>query len=234
MAADMREREYDAVVVGSGPNGLAAAVALARAGRSVLVLEAAGAPGGGMRSEPLTLPGFVHDVCSAVHPLGVASPFFRRLPLAAHATLGLRRPPSAAFGLILGVAGHAVGWPVPRGGSGSIAAALVSYLRSLGGEVVTGARVGSLDDLPRAGAILLDVTPRQLLRLAGGRLPFWYRKQLEWFRYGLGTFKLDWALDGPIPWRAPECARAATVHLGGTLVEMEEAREAEWQGRPAG
>src|SRR5205085_7186957 len=123
--------------------------------------------------------------------------------IAAHATLGLRRPPSAAFGLILGMAGHAVGWPVPRGGAGSIAAALVSYLRSLGGEVVTGAPVGSLDDLPRSGAILLDVTPRQLLRLAGGRLPFWYRKQLEWFRYGLGTFKLDWALAGPIPWRAP-------------------------------
>ena len=119
------------------------------------------------------------------------------------------------------------------GRAGRIAAAFVSHLRSLGGEVVTGAPVGSLDDLPRSRAILLDVTPRQLLRLAGARLPFWYRKQLEWFRYGLGTFKLDWALDGPIPWRAPECARAATVHLGGTLDEMEEARQAEWQGRPA-
>src|SRR5947209_138388 len=338
MAAGMREREYDAVVVGSGPNGLAAAIALAQAGRSVLVLEAAGAPGGGMRSEPLTLPGFVHDVCSAVHPLGAASPFFRGLPLAAHglewvqppaalahpfddgtavvlerstrataeqlgpdgpayralmdplvaqweqlyrevlgpplhlprhpillarfglralppaawlarclfkgararalfagiaahATLGLRRPPSAAFGLILGMAGHAVGWPVPRGGAGSIAAALVSYLRSLGGEVITGAPVESLDDLPRARATVLDVTPRQLLRLAGARLPFWYRKQLEWFRYGLGTFKLDWALDGPIPWRAPQCARTATVHLGGTFDEIADGERAVWDGK---
>jgi phytoene dehydrogenase-like protein len=339
-AAGMRAREYDAVIVGSGPNGLAAAIALARAGSSVLVLEAADVPGGGTRSQALTLPGFIHDVCSAVHPLGAASPFFRRLPLAAHglewvqtpaavahpfddgtamllerstgetaeqlgpdsaayralmeplvvwwehlypevlgpvlhlprhplllarfglralppaawlarrlfkgararalftgiaaqATLGLRRPPSAAFGLILGVAGHAVGWPVPRGGSRSIAAALVSCLRSLGSEVVMGVPVRSLDDLPRSRVILLNMAARQLLRLAGTRLPFWYRKQLEWFRYGLGTFKLDWALHGPIPWRVPQCARAATVHLGGTLDEMEEARQVEWQGRPA-
>lgn len=333
-------REYDAVVVGSGPNGLATAVALARAGRKVLVLEANETPGGGASSAELTLPGFVHDVCSSVHPLGAASPFFRRLPLtahgltwveppaalahpfddgtaallerstaataarlgrdggayralmdpfvarwrqlyagvlgpllrlprhplllarfglpallpatvlaralfrgrdaralfagiAAHATLPLTRPPSAAFGLILGVAGHAVGWPLARGGSASIAAALVSYLRALGGEVVTGARVDALDALPRARTVLLDLTPRQVLRLAGDRLPEDYRKRLQHFQYGLGTFKVDWALDGPIPWRAPECARAATVHLGGTLDELVASRRAEWAGRPA-
>ncbi len=335
-----RDAVYDAIVVGSGPNGLSAAIALAQAGRSVLVLEGADQPGGGTRTEPLTLPGFTHDVCSAVHPFGVASPFFRALPLAAHglewiqppaavahpfddgsaallerstqvtaaglgadgpayralmdpfverwqdlypdvlgpllrlprhplllarfgpralppaawlarrlfkgeraqalfagiaahATLPLNRPPSAAFGLMLGVAGHAVGWPVPRGGSASIAAALISYLRSLGGEVKLQTPVASLDVLPPARAILLDVTPRQFLRLAGARLPCLYRKQLEWFRPGLGTFKVDWALSGPIPWRAPECARAATVHLGATLEEMEAGRQDNWRGRPA-
>jgi phytoene dehydrogenase-like protein len=333
-----RPARYDAVVVGSGPNGLAAAITLARAGFSVLVREAAATPGGGASSEPLTLPGFVHDVCSAVHPLGVASPFFRRLPLAAHglawiqppaavahpfddgtaallerstartgqwlgpdaaayralmdplvarweelysevlgplhlprhpillarfglrallpttwlvkrlfrgararalfagvaahATLPLGQPPSAAFGLVLGVAGHAVGWPVARGGSGRIAGALVSYLRSLGGEVVTDAPVGSLDDLPPARAVLLDLTPRQVLRIAGPRLPRAYCRQLQRFQYGLGTFKLDWALAGPVPWRAPDCARAATVHLGGTIEEIEAERAASWAGRP--
>src|SRR5581483_11172788 len=137
------------------------------------------------------------------------------------ATLPLGQPPSAAFGLVLGVAGHAVGWPVPRGGSRSIAAALTSYLRALGGELVVDTPVRSLDELPPARAIVLDVTPRQLLRLAGMQLPFVYRKQLERYRYGLGTFKVDWALDGPIPWRAAGCRRAATVHLGGTLDELE-------------
>jgi phytoene dehydrogenase-like protein len=297
-------------------------------------------PGGGTRSEPLTLPGFVHDVCSAVHPLGAASPLFRRLPMqaygmewvqppaavahpfddgtaavlerstrataaglgrdgpayralmdpfvprwralfgeflgpmlhlprhplllagfgalallpttwlaralfreerasglfagiAAHATLPLRRPPSAAFGLMLSVAGHAVGWPIARGGSGAIASALVAMLRALGGDVVTGATVASLDELPPARAVLLDLTPRQVLRVAGARLPDSYRGQLERYEYGLGTFKLDWALDAPIPWRAAACARAATVHLGGTLSEMDAGREGEWAGRPA-
>ncbi|HLH24408.1 MAG TPA: NAD(P)/FAD-dependent oxidoreductase [Chloroflexota bacterium] len=333
-------REYDAVIVGSGPNGLAAAVLLARAGRSVLVLEAGDTPGGGTRSAPLTLPGFTHDICSAVHPLGVASPFLRRLPLgkyglewvqppaplahpfddgtavtqerstrataaqlgpdgaawcwlmdpfvrrwrplyaetlgpmihwprhplllarfglralwpttllarrvfrgeaaralfagsAAHATLSFRRPPSAAFGLILGIAGHAVGWPVARGGSGQIARALVAYLQALGGELRTGCKVESLDELPPARAILLDVSARELLRLGGARLPTGYRQQLARFEYGLGTFKVDWALDAPIPWRAPACARAATVHLGGTLAEMDAGRQGEWAGRPA-
>jgi phytoene dehydrogenase-like protein len=153
--------------------------------------------------------------------------------IAAHATLSLRRPPSAAVGLLLGLAGHAVGWPVSRGGSSSIAAALISYLRTLGGEVVVQAPVGSLDELAAARVIILDVTARQLLRLAGTRLPVLYRRQLDRYQYGLGTFKVDWALDGPIPWRARDCLRAATVHLGGTLDEIEASRQAEWQGQPA-
>jgi phytoene dehydrogenase-like protein len=330
---------YDAVVVGAGPNGLAAAIVLARAGLRVVVREAADVPGGSVRTEALTLPGFAHDVCSAVHPLGIGSPFFRRLPLAAHglqwiqppaavahpfddgtavllerstaamnsqlgpdgpawrslmdpfvrrwehlfadalgplkvprhpwllarfglcalppttwitrrlfrddraralfagmaahATLSLRRPPSAAFGMILGIAGHAVGWPIPRGGSGSITRALVSYLRSLGGDLVTGAPVVSLEDLPAARAVLLDLTPRQILRLGATDLPAPYRAELERYQYGLGTFKVDWALDAPIPWRAPEAARAATLHLGGTLEEIDRGRTQEWAGQPA-
>jgi phytoene dehydrogenase-like protein len=332
-------REFDAIVVGAGPNGLSAAIVLARAGLRVLLREASDAPGGGARTEPLTEPGFLHDVCSAVHPLGVASPFFRRLPLqqyglewiqppvplahpmddgtavlverslarmdaqlgadaggwqqlmapfvgrwqdtlqdalgplkvprhplllarfglaalpattwlahrlfrgqrarslfagiSAHATLPLDRSPSAAFGLILGLAAHAVGWPIPRGGSASITRALVAYLRSLGGELETAAPVLSLDDLPPSRAVLLDLTPRQILRLQGSGLPQQYREQLEGFQYGLGTFKVDYALDGPIPWRAAEVRHAATVHLGGTLEEIHDGRTQEWSGRPA-
>jgi phytoene dehydrogenase-like protein len=332
--------EYDAVVVGAGPNGIAAAIVLARAGLRVLLREAADEPGGGAQTQALTLPGFAHDVCSAVHPLGAASPFFSRLPLAAHglewiqppmpvahplddgsavlqerstsamerqlgpdaaawqslmdpfvnrwqalfadalgplklprhplllarfglaalppttwltrrlfrgerahalfagmaahATLPLRASPSAAFGMVLGIAGHAVGWPIPRGGSASITRALIGYYRSIGGDLETGAPVTSLDELPgSARAILLDLTPRQILRLGGTELPSLYRLQLEHFQYGLGTFKLDWALDAPIAWRAPEARLAATVHLGGTLDEMDRGRQQEWQGRPA-
>jgi phytoene dehydrogenase-like protein len=316
----------DAVVVGAGPNGLAAAIVLAEAGLPVRVLEAADTVGGGARSAELTLPGFVHDVCSAIHPLGVASPFFRTLPLAehgvewvdppaalahpfddgtaallersadadvrglgedderwcrlfaplareaeplledvlaplhlpshpvglarfgaravlpatalarlsfrgpkarglfaglaAHSMLRLERPPSAAFGLILGLLGHAVGWPFPRGGSQRLSDGLASYLRSLGGEIETGRKVESLSELGETRPVLLDVTPRGLLELAGDRLPSRFRRRLERYRYGPGVFKLDWALDGPIPWRAEECARAATVHLGATLEEI--------------
>jgi phytoene dehydrogenase-like protein len=326
----------DAVVVGAGPNGLAAAIALARAGISVRVLEAADTVGGGARSGELTLPGFVHDVCSAIHPLGVASPFFRTLPLAehgvewieppaalahpfddgstallerspevvvrglgedearwrrlfaplvraadplledvlapvhvpahpialarfgvraappattlarlsfrgqkarglfaglaAHSMLRLDRPPSAAFGLMLGLLGHSVGWPFPRGGSQRLSDALASYLHALGGEIETGRRVESLAELGDTRAVLLDVTPRGLLALAGDRLPDRYRRGLERYRYGPGVFKLDWALDGPIPWRAEECARAATVHLGGTLAEIAASEAAPGQG----
>ncbi|MBV9773576.1 MAG: NAD(P)/FAD-dependent oxidoreductase [Gemmatimonadetes bacterium] len=330
---------YDAVVVGSGPNGLAAAITLAQAGRRVLVREMMDTPGGGLRSMPLTFPGFVHDVCSAVHPLGVSSPFFLSLPLHEHglewvyspasmahpfddgsaavlersleatgATLGSRhdakawrrmmepfvdgwlelaagilsplrfpqhpflmarfgllavrsavrvatghfegeharalfagsaghsvvpldRPPTAAFGLTLTLAGHAVGWPVARGGSQSIADALISYLRSLGGEIRTGAPVENIDELAPVRTILLDLTPRQILRVAGHRLPDRYRRALERFRYGPGSFKVDWALDGPIPWKAPECARAGTVHVGGTLAEIVASEDAPSEGR---
>jgi phytoene dehydrogenase-like protein len=295
--------------------------------------------GGGTRSAELTLPGFVHDVCSAIHPLGVASPFLRSLPLeahglewveppaalahpfddgtavllgrspeaavqslgeddarwrrlfaplardvdslldealaplhvpahpltlarfglrallpaamvarrsfrgakarglfaglAAHSMLPLERPPSAAFGLMLGLLGHAVGWPFPRGGSQAIADSLASYLRSLGSEIETGRRVESLDELGKSRLVLLDLTPRGLLQLAGNRLPERYRRRLERYRYGPGVFKLDWALDGPIPWQTEECSRAATVHLGATLEEIAASEATPAEGRIA-
>jgi phytoene dehydrogenase-like protein len=328
---------YDAVVVGSGPNGLAAAITLAQAGKSVLVLEARNSIGGGCRSAELTLPGFVHDVCSAIHPLGLGSPFFKTLPLgehglewihppapvahpmddgtavliersveetaaglgpdgkayrslmgplaadwnglatdllgplaiprhpvslarfgmkairsarglaescfegeraravfagiAGHAILPLERPATAAIALVLGALTHAVGWPLPRGGSQRIADALASYLRSLGGRIETGSPVESLDRLPPARALLFDVTPRQLLRIAGDRLRGRYRRQLERYRYGPAAFKLDFALSGPIPWKARECARAGTVHLGGTLAEIAASEAAVGRGQ---
>jgi phytoene dehydrogenase-like protein len=289
------------------------------------VFEAAATPGGGVRSAPLTLPGFVHDVCSAIHPLAVGSPFFRALNLAAdglqfiqppsplahplddgsavllersvdataaglgedgadyarlfgplvrhwailadallgplrvvrhplvlarfaavglrsaravarrwrgeaapalfagiaaHSMLRLEQPPSAAFGLVLGMLGHACGWPLVRGGSGRLVEALCDRLRALGGTIVTGHRVDSLRELPPARVVLADLTPREFVRIAGRRLPASYRRRLARYRYGPGVFKLDWALDGPIPWRAPACARAATVHLGGTFDEV--------------
>jgi len=322
-------------VVGSGPNGLAAAITLARAGRSVLVLEAAGTVGGGVRSAELTLPGFLHDVCSAVHPLAASSPCFRQLPLADHglelvhpaaplahplddgtavmlersvdetaaglgrdaeayqklmaplvergdqlepfllgpgpfprhplaaarfAVLGLRsavglasrfegeraralfaglaahsmlnlyRMPTASFGLVLALLAHRHGWPVVRGGSQKLADALGSYLRSLGGEIETGRHVDSLDELPPSDLTMLDVTPRQVLRIAGHRLPGRYLRALRRYRYGPGVFKVDWALDGPVPWRAEECLRAGTVHLGGTLEEIAASEDAVWRG----
>jgi phytoene dehydrogenase-like protein len=325
----------DVVVVGSGPNGLAAAIALARAGRSVRVLEQADTAGGGLRSEALTLDGFVHDVCSAIHPLALASPFLRSVPLAergvewiqpkaalahplddgtaavlersleataaglgadeaawrklfapylrapealvdailapvptrhplrlarfglygllpaaslarrtfaggraralyagsaAHSMLPLEAPGTSFFGLLLTLLGQWVGWPLARGGSQSIADALASYLRSLGGDVELNHPVSSLEELHEARTVMLDVTPRQFLALAGDRLQGRYRRALERFRYGPGVFKLDWALAGPIPWSAPECARAATVHLGGTLEELVISERAPWRG----
>jgi phytoene dehydrogenase-like protein len=316
----------DAIVVGSGPNGLAAAVTLARAGLSVHVIEGAATPGGGCRTEELTLPGFRHDVCSAVHPLAGASPFFtgtdlaargvrlltpkvafahpldggraaavvgsveetaaelgpdghayRRLleplvrdsplilptvlgplrtvpghPLAmarfgleglapaslvsrrlrgqeakallagaaAHTEQPLTAPLTSAFGLLFLMIAHSVGWPLVEGGSARIIGALVDELASLGGRVETGRWVRTLDDLPRARAVLLDVTPRQFLALAGGRLPARQRRALERFRYGPGVCKVDWALSGPVPWQAPACEQAGTLHVCGTFAEV--------------
>ncbi|WP_437589031.1 phytoene desaturase family protein [Sorangium sp. So ce1000] len=327
---------YDALVIGAGPNGLAAAGVLARAGCSVLLIEARETLGGGARTAELTLPGFLHDVCSAIHPMAVASPLFRALPLAdlglswvhppsplahpfddgtaavlersieetgrtlgadarayaalmgplvehagallpeilgplrwprhplvmarfalravrsatglarsyfrgeharalfagcaTHATIPLDRLLASAIGLALAVAGHARGWPCARGGSQAITAALSAYFRSFGGEIEVGRRVVSVDELPAAKAILFDLTPRQIVRIAGDRLPARYVRRLERYRYGPGVFKVDWALDGPIPWKAPACLRAATVHVGGTLEEIEAGEAAVWRG----
>ncbi len=331
--------DHDAIVIGSGPNGLAAAITLARAGLSVVVLEGAEVPGGGMRSAQLTLPGFVHDICSSVDALAASSPFLTGVPLAdygvrwshpplplahpfddgsaavlerslsamaealgcdgaayqrlmapivadwpalASATLGpllrvprhpwalarfgllglrpvaglarsqglngthargllaglaghsmlpLDFPMSAAFGLILGASAHVVGWPVTQGGSQVLADALVAYLEALGGEVVTGTWVRSLANLPPARVVLCDVTPRQLLGMGGDLLPPGYRRAMQRYRYGVGVFKLDWALQGPIPWRAPEACQAGTVHLGATLEEISRSERAAWEGR---
>jgi phytoene dehydrogenase-like protein len=330
-------RTYDAVVVGSGPNGLAAAINLARKGHSVHVFEAASTPGGGTRTAELTLPGFQHDVCSAVHPLGIGSPFFRTLPLdqhglrwiqpplalahpfddgsaafldrsleltarslgpdagvyvdllrpylddaedllrgalgplriprhpllmarlglvatqsavgfarrqfqgeraraifggmSAHSMLPLESPPTATFGIMLALLAHAAGWPIAAGGSQRIADALVSLLKSLGGEITTDCPVTSLDDLPSSDAVIFDVTPRQVLSISGDRFPTGYRRQLAHFRYGPGVFKIDLALDGPIPWRAELCRSAGTVHLGGTLAEIAFAEREVARGR---
>jgi phytoene dehydrogenase-like protein len=320
------EAAADAVVVGSGPNGLAAAIELARAGRSVRVLERAATVGGGTRTAELTLPGFHHDVCSAVHPLAAGSPYLARLKLerrglelvypaieaahplddgtavalrrsvaetaaglgvdgrayaslveplasewdsladlllspphpprdpllatrfgisalrsaqglarhafteprarallagmAAHAMRPLRAPGTAAYGLVLLVLGHAVGWPIACGGSQAIPDAMLAELEALGGVVETGLEVRSLQDLPPARAILFDLSPRQLIEISGDALPGRYVRALGRYRYGPGVFKVDYALDGPVPWRAAECHHAGTVHLGGTLEEI--------------
>src|SRR6266700_208904 len=239
----------DAIVVGSGPNGLAAAVTLARSGLAVHVIEGADTPGGGCRTDELTRPGFRHDVCSAVHPLAAASPFFRQLDLAAlgvtlrtpkvafahpldggraawlagaaaHTMRPLTAPVTGAFGLTLMMIAHAVGWPVVEGGSARLVDALVAELTSLGGTLETGRWVTSLADLPAARAVLLDVTPRQLVALAGESIGARSRRTLERFRYGTGVCKVDWALSGPVPWQAAPCREAGTVHVGGTFAEV--------------
>jgi len=324
----LMSQSYDAVIIGSGPNGLAAAVSLAREGMAVHVIEGHAQIGGGTRTAELTLPGFHHDVCSAIHPMGVASPFLKTLPLAdfglewihpdiplAHpfddgsaavlhrsiadtaATFdapssrnyrrlfepligqfdetlvdllaplrfpdhpfgmmrfGLRALPSAleaarawfsdekarallagnaahsllpldrllatnAIGLMLMLAGHACGWPVAKGGSGRITEALAAYLRSLGGTIETGRRVTAMEDLPAARAYLFDTSPSALADIAGDHLPASYRRRLRKFRHAPGIFKIDYALDGPVPWTAQECRRAGTVHLGGGIDEI--------------
>lgn len=327
--------EFDAIVVGAGPNGLAAAITLAEAGCRVLLLEARETVGGGTRTAEWTLPGFHHDVCSAVHPLGVGSPFFRSLPLEAHglswvwpelplahplddgtavalarsvadtalglgedavayerlmsplvdewenllssllgplrvprhpwamarfargvlpaatlARLAFREPrarallaglashitlplewaTTAAYGLMLGLLAHAVGWPVAQGGSQTIADALAAHLRSLGGIVETGRRVGSLAELPPARAYLFDVAPRGLLAITGDRLSGRYRRALERYRYGQGVFKIDYALSEPVPWISADARRAGTLHLGGTLEEIALSERETWAG----
>src|SRR5438270_10220942 len=319
--------KYDAVVVGSGPNGLAAAITLTRAGYSVLVLEANSTIGGGARSAELTQPGFVHDLCSAIHPLAAGSPFFKTLPLqqfgldwiqpqialahplddgsaaclhhdvdltseelghdarayrnlmtplardweklsaeflqpmlhlprhpialgtigiraicpatlltkllfneestcalfagiAAHSFLPLESAVSSGFALVLGAAGHAVGWPLPRGGSQSISNALANYFRDLGGKIDIQRRIENFDELPKARATLFDTTVWQFARIAAERLPNNYRRRLKNFRHAPGIFKIDYALSSPIPWKAEECRRAGTIHLGGSIEEI--------------
>jgi phytoene dehydrogenase-like protein len=332
----------DAVVVGAGPNGLAAAITLARAGRSVHVYEAAPTIGGGTRTEALTLPGFRHDVCSTIVPLTAASPFFRTLDLAAmgvelvhpdapvahaldggravvlersvaataagldhvhdagawrrlfgpltrdagkltgellgpvvhvprhplalarfglpalrsavglandrfrgeaaralfaslaaHSMLPLTSALSASFGLVLGLYGHAVGWPMVRGGSAALAEALATEVQRLGGEITVGHRVATLDDLPPARVVIADTTPGGLGAIAGDRLPERTRARYDRFRFGPGVFKVDWALDGPIPWTADGLRRAATIHLGGTIEEVAASEAAVADGRHA-
>jgi phytoene dehydrogenase-like protein len=325
----------DAIVIGAGPNGLAAAIVLARAGRQVVVYEAQDTIGGGCRSEALTLPGFVHDVCSAVYPMGLGSPFFRTLPLsdhglawveppamlahpfdgdvraavierslaqtalgldiddsgyrrligsvadawplledavlappgiprhpfavarfgltalqsaerlvsryfsgeraralfggiAAHGMLPLDQVPSGAIGLVLAALAHTAGWLIPRGGAQTLADALASYLRSLGGEILTSVPVNAIEELPPAKAILCDLSPRPFLRIAERVVPDWYKRQLERYRYGMGAYKVDWALEGETPWRDKSVARAGTVHLGGTLEEIAASERDAW------
>ncbi len=329
---------YDAVVVGAGPNGLAAAVALARGGVKTLLVEANDTIGGGARTAELTLPGFLHDACSAIHPMAVVSPFFRTLPLAglgveflqsphalahplddgsaavldpslertvaglmidgpayrtlmepfvrhaeallsqmlrplldarrqlplmarlgiyglrstsaiarrfrtpaaralfagcgAHAIRPLHCAGSASVGIALALAGHTAGWPCVRGGSGAISSALAAHFQSLGGEIETSRPVRSMRDIPEAArAVIFDVTPRQLAAIAGNDLPDRFVRKLRRFRYGPGVFKVDWALDDPIPWRAEECRTAGTVHVGGTLEEIAAYESSVWQGR---
>jgi len=330
------KREFDVVVVGSGPNGLAAAITMQQAGLSVLILESKGVVGGGLRSDQVTTAGFTHDICSAIHPLAVASPFFLTLPLrehgldfinpilaaahpfddgraaildhaventarflgkdekhyvnlmrgvvsdwksvvhdilgpikypfnplafarfsakailpatfltqrlstnegralfagmAAHSMLPLNYPATSAIALILLACGHTKGWPIPRGGSQSIANALTSYFKSIGGSVRLNIHVRSLNDVPSCHAVMFDVGPRQLLQIAGHNFSSIYKNQLQRYRYGMGVFKIDWALDGQIPFNAYECRIAGTVHLGGTIGEIAEGERLAWKGK---
>lgn len=323
-------------IIGSGPNGLAAAVTLARAGHGVTVFECAHTPGGGTRTLELTLPGFRHDLCATVLPLTLASPFFSSLDLqryglrwiqppiplahpldggetvcvyrdlaetarglgpdgkaylrafghlsnnfsklapdllaplrvprhplglarfglqailpaaryaklrfrgergralfaglAAHSMLPMERPLSSAFGLVLGSLAHFVGWPLAAGGTQRVTEALVAALESLGGQVQTNKCLEDLELEPDHDPILLDLSPQGMLELAGNRLPESYRQSMESYRYGPGVFKIDWALDGPVPWIDPVCLQAGTLHLGGSLDEIAAAERLVWEG----
>ncbi|MDR6197907.1 NAD(P)/FAD-dependent oxidoreductase [Siphonobacter sp. SORGH_AS_0500] len=332
----MTKRDFDAVVVGSGPNGLAAAITLQEAGLSVLVVEGKSTIGGGLRTQELTLPGFKHDICSAIHPLAAGSPFFNTLPLekfgleyvypevaaahpfdqgnpavlyhsiektsetlaedqeryatmarfltkvwpkiavdtlgplgfpshpfdfarfglhalppatwfsglfksqqgrgllagmAAHAIQPLSNWTTSAIGLVLLTAGHLRGWPVPKGGSASIAKALGAYFESIGGKIQTNFYVTSLKQLPSSHAVLFDITPKQLLKIAGHEFSSLYRNQLSRYRYGMGVFKVDWALDEPIPFKNAECRKAGTLHLGNTLEEITHTEKLSSEGK---
>jgi phytoene dehydrogenase-like protein len=336
-----RSSSYDAVIVGSGPNGLSAGITLSRAGLRVLIIEGHPTIGGGMRTAELTLPGFHHDVCSAVHPMGVISPFFRSLPLqkfglewmqpevslahpladgraavmyqdlertaealpvadqkrylkfygalkrsvevilpdllgpllkfprhpirmalfglqgiqsaaglarrkfsseearamfaghAAHSILPLENAFTAAVGIMIATTGHLVGWPVAKGGSQSIANAMARYFEALGGEILVGCKVHSIEELPLAKAYLFDTGPRSMVDICGNKLPAGYQKSLRSFRYGPAAYKLDLALSGPIPWLNEGCRQAGTVHVGGTLEEMIISEKACWEHRMA-
>lgn len=332
----MSNTEYDAIVVGSGPNGLAAAITLRQEGLSVLLIEGKDVIGGGLTSAEFTLPGFVHDVCSAIHPLALGSPFFNTLPLAdhgltylqpelaaahpfddgtaavlansveetarllgadeqtyldifkplvrdwptiaadvlgplhfpkhpvtmgkfglkaltsatyfakrfktkearglwagmaAHAIQPLTNLSTSAIALVLMTAGHLKGWPIPQGGSKEIANALASYFISLGGRIQTGQFVKNLSELPSTKTVLFDVTPKQLLEIAGHKFSSIYKWQLERYRYGMGVFKIDWALDGPIPYTSVQARKAGTVHIGNTLEEIALSEKITWQGK---
>ncbi len=322
----MQQKKYDAVIIGSGPNGFAAGIKLAQNNLSVLIIEAKGTIGGGMRSSELTLPDFTHDVCSAVHPLGFASPFFKKLPLeefglkwifspaslahplkddavmlykninetseqfgedvasykkifspilknwddieknllgppafprhpiklaafgvkaikssskfirkyfreekakslfsglAAHSMLPLNKSISASFGLVLGTLAHKSGWPIPSGGSQNLADALLKYFLSLGGEVRKNFVINNFEEIPEAKTILFDITPKQILKICGDKFHPSYKKQLQNYRYGAAVFKMDWALNEPIPFKNKKCKEAATVHIGGSFKEIE-------------
>lgn len=334
----LEKTDFDSVVVGSGPNGLAAAIAMQQQGLSVLLIEGKAEIGGGLRSAELTLPGFVHDICSAIHPLAIGSPFFNTLPLeqhglhyafsdiaaahpfddgtvavlksslaetatalgadqqtylnlfeplvrdwpniaadvlgplhfpkhpvamakfglnaltsasylarrfktkaakglwagmAAHSIQPLNNLSTSAIGLVLMTAAHLKGWPMPIGGSKEIANALASYFISLGGKIETGRYIKSLDELPSAKTVLFDVTPKQLLQIAGHKFSSIYKWQLERYRYGVGVFKIDWALDGQVPFSNPEARKAGTVHLGNTIAEIALSEQLCWQGKHA-
>ncbi|WP_121808932.1 phytoene desaturase family protein [Mucilaginibacter kameinonensis] len=329
------KRDYDAVIVGSGPNGLAAAILLQQHGLSVLLLEGKDKIGGGLRTEELTLPGFKHDVCSAIHPLAAGSPFFEKLPLhehgleyiypevaaahpfdngtaavlkksiietadllgedrdayiklmahlvkswpglaadvlgpltfpkhpvdlaifgldaltssthlakkfkteeakgllagmAAHSIQPLTNLTTSAIALVLMANGHLKGWPVPKGGSVKIADALASYFISIGGKIETNTYITAFDQLPSANAVLFDVTPKQLLQIAGHKFSSLYKWQLERYRYGMGVFKVDWALDDVVPFKAEGAKQAGTVHIGGTLNEIAIGEQQIWEG----